>query len=429
MNKKIIGILSMAFVVAIFTSVSVAQDTRTVRAAAGSPYVISAKAGGVNYIQGRVSVNRKDSTSGYLLKGDSLELGDMAITGESSRTEILLNPGSYARLGANTRFSIINADLNDLQLRLDRGTAIFEVYAGNEFFVTVLTPMSRFYLVKSGVYRIDVLTDGTSRIEVRKGKAQVGTRNAKHLKKARSAVVDGNGVAISKFSRNDRDEFELWSRSRSKQLANANAALRRNTRVRNSINSDYYSGRFGNYNNSFGLWTYSSAFGGYCYLPFGSRRTPYGFGLNRTLGSFGFRRTVYYQPRSNSNNINGGNNGSVQFPVNNGNRVQPSAAIIEARRERRQQRRADRADGVEIDPATKAARRERRKQRRAASGNKSTSGSRNQSRSTKPRRSNNSGSRRSRPAPRRSSPPPRRSSPPARRSAPAKTPKARPSDN
>ncbi len=418
MIKSISSLALLVLLSSFFVTFSIAQDdSRAVRAAAGNRYVISAKAGGVNYLQGEVNIVREDSTSGYLVKGDSIEVGERVMTGALSRTEILLNPGSYVRLADNSEFEFVTTNLDNLQLRLNRGSAIFEVYAGDGFFVTVLTPSSKFYLVKSGVYRIDVSASGASRIEVRKGKAQVGVRDSKFLKKSRAADVEGSNVAISKFDRGERDAFENWSRSRSKDLAKANAALRRNTNVRNSIWSDYNSGRFSNYRNAFGLWTYSAAFGGYCYLPFGNtRRTPYGFGLNRNLNSFGFYRTYYYTRRSNSSG-----SGS-----RNGTNVQPATGDFQGTRNRGEKRGSS-------DPETAAQRKARRSERRTQQGSGANVRSRDQRRSNSTRRSSgNSGStsrsrssssrstrsspssRAPRPSPRRASPSPRRSSPPPR---------------
>ncbi|MDQ3800869.1 MAG: hypothetical protein M3384_15590, partial [Acidobacteriota bacterium] len=69
--------------------------------AASSIYVISAEAGGVNYVEGKVAVTRKADRSGYLLKGDELKVGDTVSTGTGGKAEILLNPGSYVTLGEN----------------------------------------------------------------------------------------------------------------------------------------------------------------------------------------------------------------------------------------------------------------------------------------------------------------------------------------
>lgn len=67
-------------------------------------FVISAKAGGINAITGQASVHsRGESDWQQLLITDDLEAGDRVRTEYDGRVEILLNPGSYMRLGAILR--------------------------------------------------------------------------------------------------------------------------------------------------------------------------------------------------------------------------------------------------------------------------------------------------------------------------------------
>lgn len=76
----------------------------TLTAAAGGKYVISAKAGGVNLVQGAVTVARTNGRTGVLVKGDDLNIGDRVSTGSDGKAEILLNPGSFLRVGGNSAF-------------------------------------------------------------------------------------------------------------------------------------------------------------------------------------------------------------------------------------------------------------------------------------------------------------------------------------
>ncbi|MBK8148183.1 MAG: FecR domain-containing protein [Acidobacteria bacterium] len=112
----------------LFAGLAVAQEDRVV-SSVGSIYVISAKAGGVSYVEGKVSVVRKEGKSGLLIKDDQIEVGDRVSTGPDSKAEILLNPGSYLRLGANTSFEFLTTSLDDLKLKLHGGSAVVEVLA------------------------------------------------------------------------------------------------------------------------------------------------------------------------------------------------------------------------------------------------------------------------------------------------------------
>ncbi|HEY0048810.1 MAG TPA: hypothetical protein VGB68_05975, partial [Pyrinomonadaceae bacterium] len=77
-----IFVLSAMGLLLIAADASAQQTERERRAAnaAGSIYVISAKAGGVNFVEGKVAIARKDAKSGYLIKGDELEIGDKVST-------------------------------------------------------------------------------------------------------------------------------------------------------------------------------------------------------------------------------------------------------------------------------------------------------------------------------------------------------------
>lgn len=277
----------------LLTSMAFAQSERDKRAinAASSIYVISAKAGGVNYVEGKVTVARKDAKSGFLLKGDELEIGDKVSTATDGKAEILLNPGSYVRLGGDTDFEFVTTALENLKVKINRGTAIFEVIADDEFRVAVTTPKADFYVVKSGVYRVDVLGDGAGKIEVWKGLAEIGDGQSAPLKKGQTATVNGAEAIVSKFDRDEKEVFAAWSKERAKDLAKINSKLDRRN-LRNSLMSERWS-----IYNSYGLWIFDPFSRGFCFLPFGSGwRSPYGYWLGYDIWSMNLPWTYYNPP-------------------------------------------------------------------------------------------------------------------------------------
>jgi FecR protein len=258
--------------------------------AASSIYVISAEAGGVNFVEGKVAVARKDAKSGYLIKGDELEIGDKVSTGAGGKAEILLNPGSYVRLGENTDFEFVTTELDNLKVKITRGSAIFEVIADREFRVSVATPKADFYVVKSGVYRIDVLTEGAGRIEVWRGSAEIGDGKSAPLKKGQSATVNGGETTVAKFDRDEKDALEAWSKERAKDLAKINSRLNKES-LRNSLMAS--SGRWNIYN-SYGLWIFDASHGS-CFLPFGyGWSSPYGYWYGYDLWNMNLPWYYYY---------------------------------------------------------------------------------------------------------------------------------------
>ena len=286
-------------------------------------YMISAKAGGVNFVEGDVTVFRKHGRSGPLLRRDQLEIGDLVSTGSTGKAEILLNPGSFLRLGSNSKFAFTTTDLDDLQIALTSGSAIFEVFANDNFTVSVFTPKESLTLVETGVYRIDLLGDGTGSISVIEGKAEVGDYPATIVKKGRTTSLGTTNATVAKFDRGKRDELAEWSRTRGKDLAKMSSSLR-NRDVRNTLASTYRNGRWNVYQ-SFGLWVYNPFLSAYCFLPFGQYwDSPYGFGYGQGFGWYNFPPIYYYPPPVNRDQTRVATAPTGEMPVDPITRPKPT---------------------------------------------------------------------------------------------------------
>ncbi|HKP68112.1 MAG TPA: FecR domain-containing protein [Pyrinomonadaceae bacterium] len=295
MRSKSIGFFAGCLTITlIFISSSFAQKDDALLAAAGDRYIISAKAGHVNFVEGSVAVIRKDGKSGLLLKGDKLEIGDRVSTGVDGRVEILLNPGSFLRLDKLSAFEFETTSLDDLKLRIDSGTAIFEVYAADEFTVSITTPKDEYTLVASGVYRIDISERRETRFETWKGLAIGGDE---YLKGGRVATTTADGEAIiAKFDRDEKDAFDIWSKERSKELSRITAGLKK-VNLRSGLMGGW--GSIWNMFGSFGLWIFDPFYGGYCFLPFGNGwSSPYGYGYNHCVRNYNLPPVVNTPPPS-----------------------------------------------------------------------------------------------------------------------------------
>lgn len=297
MKKRILRSMIVVGLSAL-TAIAVMSQERVPNTLVSNKYLISAKAGGVNLTEGAVTIARVGGTGGVLLKGDQIEVGDKVSTGADGRVEILLNPGSYLRLGANSSAEFKTTSLDDLQIKLDSGSAMFEVFATSEFTVTVFTPKGTTKLIESGVYRFDIASNGSSTIAVTEGKALVGTTE---VKEGRTATIDGRVVVITKFDRDKRDDLATWSRTRSKVLAAMTASLRTRD-MRDSLMSSFYGGRWGMMD-SFGLWVLNPRYGTYCFLPFGyGWYSPYGYGFGPGIYWYNLPPVVYNPPSSGASN-------------------------------------------------------------------------------------------------------------------------------
>ena len=252
------------------------------------------------------------------------------------------------RLAADSEFEFVTTSLDDLQLKLSSGSSMFEVIADKDFKISVDTGKSRFYLIKSGIYRIDVLENGAGKISVWKGKAQVGDFKATTVKGGKTAsLVDGQ-VAIVKFDKDNKSDLEVWSKDRAKEIAKINEKLLQrdmNRSLMSTFNQSGFSG-FGGY----GLWVFDASSHSSCFLPYSyGWSSPYGFNYDQSIWSYSAPATVFYNNTQNGNNPNeqqfpntqqpiiqmppmgngGGNNGAYTPASGSGNNVPRADMPIE----------------------------------------------------------------------------------------------------
>lgn len=329
MKLNFLRLLTFGVIGTVLSVSMLAQNNRQA-SPTSSLYVISAKAGAVNYLSGDVSIQPKGAAKKiFLHKGDEVQVGDKVSTGGGGRAEILLNPGSYIRLAENSEFEFVTTSLeDDLQLRLNRGSAIFEVIADKEFKIAINTLNSRFYLISSGIYRIDALENGAGKISVWKGKAQLGDAKATTVKGGKTATFDNMQIAIAKFDRDNKGEFDLWSKSRAEQIAKINEKLVQR-QMRQSLMSSF--NNTWDASNGYGLWVRDPFSQSFCFLPFSyGWRSPYGFGFNQSIWNYNpppqVTNTIYQNPSNpqpptyspptnNPPSIGGGvNNGGGSLP-------------------------------------------------------------------------------------------------------------------
>lgn len=234
-----------------------------------SYYKVSAEAGYINYVQGEATVETR-SGSRSAANVEKVLAGEKIITSANSKVEVLLTPGSYLRLDSNSEAEFLDTSFENLKIKILAGVALFEIIATKDLSVSVLTPNAEFQLVKTGVYKFEIADNSTS-LKVIKGSALVAGKN--RVEKGRRAVlaIDGN-VRVEKYNPNLEEEFELWSKTRSKYLAKINEKLERKLLRQSLLDSNW------NWYDSFGLWIYNPRFGTYCFLPFGyGWHSPYGF--------------------------------------------------------------------------------------------------------------------------------------------------------
>lgn len=107
-------------------------------------FIISAKAGLVNAVEGTANVRVQQ----LVAAGASIQ------TGPSGRVEILLNPGTFLRLGEDSEAVLDSVELTDVQVRILSGSAIVECSAvQKDSSIRVTDGKQTLSISKPGTYR------------------------------------------------------------------------------------------------------------------------------------------------------------------------------------------------------------------------------------------------------------------------------------
>ena len=267
-------------------------------------FVISAKAGGINAITGQASVNSRGEFDWHQLNiTDDLNAGDRIRTESDGRVEILLNPGSYLRVGGDSEIELSNNTLANLEVRLLRGTAIVEATGADELElnINISTPHTNFAIVRQGLYRLNVVPGDATELIVRKGRVILNGTHTK-VKGGNKVVFNANNVSVAKLTKEekkalDKQEVDVWSKERAETLAKANRRI--TDRMMTSAFASFRD--YDPWGRRLGFWFYSTHSRCYTFLPFYyGIRSPYGNS---------YWNTVYYYPRPNVAYPRGGTGG------------------------------------------------------------------------------------------------------------------------
>jgi len=237
---------------------------------APAQYLISARGGLVNYTTGPVSYSTSsDPTWRDLPSNLQLSEGDRIKTEDQGKAELLLNPGSYLRIGNGAEVVMLSTELGATAVELLSGSAILEVAnLSDGAAISVQTPVTRVQIKKDGLYRIDMASDAIT-LTVRQGEAYFAKTDGtqEKVKKNKRALIAANEHQIAKLEPNQVDEFDLWSADRAETLVAANQSFIR---------------RMGSWSwpsLSWSAWIYDPFFGFYTFFPWGDGFwSPYGFG-------------------------------------------------------------------------------------------------------------------------------------------------------
>lgn len=290
MRKTSTSIYCLLCAILLFVSgvVTVCAQQEGTRRPSRDRFVISARAGGVNAVTGKTGVHAKGSTIWEELTiKDNLEGGDVVKTGLDGRVEILLNPGSYMRVGENSEFELTSNSLDNLEVRLISGTAIVEATGAEdtELLINITTPHAKMAIVRRGLYRVNVVPGDVTEVIVRKGRLLLSDPDAK-VKAGKKLIFSGNSYSVASLTdaeKKDVDTLDAWSKNRSQVVAKANQQLTSRDRriLRSGFSDDWafrFSPRIG------GVWFFDTFFGCYSFMPFyAGWGSPYGGSYSRSF--------------------------------------------------------------------------------------------------------------------------------------------------
>jgi hypothetical protein len=261
------------------------RDARAGQRQTRDRFVISARAGGINAVTGKAQVHGKGTAEWQLLTiKEDLVAGDVVKTGLDSHVEMLLNPGSYLRVGENSEFELTDNSLENLEVRLLRGTAIVEATGAQdtELMITITTPDARMSIIKRGLYRLNVIPGDGTELIVRKGRVMLSDSHTK-IKDGNKVVFSSSRVSVAKLQKAEKkatDDLDSWSRERAETVAKANRKIRSRdlTLAMASYNDYWFSGFSFRRPRTQGMWVYNGAYNCYTFIPF------YGWGWDSPYG-------------------------------------------------------------------------------------------------------------------------------------------------
>lgn len=216
-----------------------------------------------------------------------------SITTLNGKTEVLLTPGVFLRLGPNSSMKLVAAGLTDTEVQLEQGRAMVEVdEIFHENHLRVMQGSFAIELQKKGLYDFDVvrnqvrvfdgealLTEGTRRVEIKGGH---------EVNLAMGADVKSHGFDKKAFE----DDLYNWSSLRSSYLAEANIG-----QARAYVNGPGFWGAGWYWNPWYSAYTFIPG-DGFFYNPFGWGFYSPWFAYRAPFFGFygGYRSFVHYAP-------------------------------------------------------------------------------------------------------------------------------------
>jgi hypothetical protein len=174
-----------------------------------STYVVSAKPGGVNFVEAGVEFSRGEKEWEPFTEESQMETGDKLRTNAHSFAELTLLPDINFRLDQDSEVLFEQLSNDSISVKLLRGSAILDVIRFDRKQmppIALAGSSTSFAVADDGNYRIDIKPKGEE-ITVRDGKVIFKERSVG----ACSKIIGGS---ISDCDKKRTDSFDFWSEHR-----------------------------------------------------------------------------------------------------------------------------------------------------------------------------------------------------------------------
>ena len=196
---------------------------------ASAQSVISAHSGLIHFSDGSVflddqRVEQKTGKFGQMNNGSELRT-------EEGRAEVLLTPGTFLRMGANSAVRMVSNQLDDTRVELLKGSAVLDQGSDTlpDTSVTILYALDQVHIKQAGRYRFD---SEPPQVKVESGDIEV-VADGKSVEAGAGYVVPFEGKLTARRLLGDShpddptlkkpgDDLENWSASRDATVAENN---------------------------------------------------------------------------------------------------------------------------------------------------------------------------------------------------------------
>lgn len=279
-----------------------------VSAPAFAQSIVSAKAGLIHKVEGKVLVDGKVTDPKF---GQFPELKESSVLAtERGRAEILLGPGTFLRLAEDGAVRMVSRDLTDTRVELLAGSLLVEcAELMPENHVRLAFKDAVVNIQKAGLYRLNA---DPAEFLVYDGKAELTRGDSTVvMTKGRYASLDEPVLAARKFDPSLGDSLYRWSSRRSGYIATANVSAAR--MMGNGSYSMMRSSWF--WNPYLGMMTFVPM-NGSIYSPFG-----WNYWSPRTVGVLYRPRPVYASAFAGGGNAGPSFNSSLGYNTGSGRSV------------------------------------------------------------------------------------------------------------